>query len=82
MTVTELIARPPWLHFSSTRHRRPPEELPVSQGIADIRRRFNLTTEDLAKIAGVSRRTVEGWEQGRGLSWKAATAIKKWLDSK
>lgn len=79
MTITELIAQPPWLKFLDTR--APKIRVEVGDGIADIRRRFNLTTEDLAKITGVSRRTVEGWEQGRGLSWKAATAIKKWLDS-
>lgn len=34
-------------------------------GIKAIRRRAGLTTQQLADACGVSRRTVEGWEQGR-----------------
>jgi DNA-binding transcriptional regulator YiaG len=34
-------------------------------GIKAVRGKLNLTTEQLAAICNVSRRTVEGWEQGR-----------------
>jgi ribosome-binding protein aMBF1 (putative translation factor) len=34
-------------------------------GIKAIRERLELSTTELAKHCGVSRRTVEGWEQGR-----------------
>jgi DNA-binding XRE family transcriptional regulator len=34
-------------------------------GIKEIRARFELSTQDLADRCGVSRRTVEGWEQGK-----------------
>lgn len=36
-----------------------------AQGIKAIRAKAGLTTQDLADQCGVSRRTVEGWEQGR-----------------
>lgn len=35
------------------------------EGIKEIRRRKSLSVQDLADRCGVSRRTVEGWEQGR-----------------
>lgn len=34
-------------------------------GIKAIRAKAGLSTQDLADRCGVSRRTVEGWEQGR-----------------
>jgi len=34
-------------------------------GIKSIRDKRGLTTQALADLCGVSRRTVEGWEQGR-----------------
>lgn len=34
-------------------------------GIKAIRAKAGLTTQALADLCGVSRRTVEGWEQGR-----------------
>lgn len=34
-------------------------------GIKAIRDKAGLTTQSLADLCGVSRRTVEGWEQGR-----------------
>ena len=34
-------------------------------GIKAIRAQIGLSTDDLAAHCGVSRRTVEGWEQGR-----------------
>lgn len=34
-------------------------------GIKAIRTRLGLSTQQLADLCGVSRRTVEGWEQGR-----------------
>jgi len=34
-------------------------------GIKAIRVKLGMSTQDLAKTCGVSRRTVEGWEQGR-----------------
>lgn len=34
-------------------------------GIKAIRDKVGLSTQQLADLCGVSRRTVEGWEQGR-----------------
>ena len=34
-------------------------------GIKAVREKLNLSTEQLAQACNVSRRTVEGWEQGR-----------------
>lgn len=34
-------------------------------GIKTLRQKLQLSTGDLAAACGVSRRTVEGWEQGR-----------------
>jgi DNA-binding transcriptional regulator YiaG len=34
-------------------------------GIKAIRDKAGLTTQALADLCGVSKRTVEGWEQGR-----------------
>jgi ribosome-binding protein aMBF1 (putative translation factor) len=34
-------------------------------GIKAVRAKLNLSTQDLADKCNVSRRTVEGWEQGR-----------------
>lgn len=34
-------------------------------GIKALRAKLNLSTQQLADSCGVSRRTVEGWEQGR-----------------
>ena len=39
--------------------------LDYAPGIKAIRDKRGLTTQALADLCGVSRRTVEGWEQGR-----------------
>lgn len=39
--------------------------LDYAPGIKSIRDKCGLTTQALADLCGVSRRTVEGWEQGR-----------------
>jgi DNA-binding transcriptional regulator YiaG len=39
--------------------------LDYAPGIQAIRAKAGLTTQALADLCGVSRRTVEGWEQGR-----------------
>jgi len=41
------------------------EVMDYAQGIKAIRDKTGLTTQALADLCGVSRRTVEGWEQGR-----------------
>jgi DNA-binding XRE family transcriptional regulator len=50
-------------------------------GVKAIREKAGMTTEQLANKIGVSRRTVEGWEQGRPISTPAikllATLLKK-----
>jgi hypothetical protein len=45
----------------------------------EIRRMLNLSTDELAEIAGVSPRTVEGWEQGRPIAKPALMLIQKFL---
>jgi DNA-binding transcriptional regulator YiaG len=39
--------------------------LTYADGIKSLRERLKLSTQDLANACSVSRRTVEGWEQGR-----------------
>ncbi len=34
-------------------------------GVKAVRKKLNMSTAQLAEACGVSRRTVEGWEQGR-----------------
>lgn len=41
------------------------EVMDYAPGIKAIRDKCGLTTQALADLCGVSRRTVEGWEQGR-----------------
>lgn len=41
------------------------EVMDYAPGIKAIRDKVGLTTQSLADLCGVSRRTVEGWEQGR-----------------
>lgn len=41
------------------------EVVEYAEGIKAIRDKCGLTTQSLADLCGVSRRTVEGWEQGR-----------------
>lgn len=41
------------------------EVMDYAPGIKAIRDKAGLTTQALADLCGVSRRTVEGWEQGR-----------------
>ena len=44
-------------------------------GIQKIRDSLGLSTTELGKLCGVSRRTVEGWEQGRQPSAAALNAM-------
>ena len=50
-------------------------------GIKAIRAKLEISTQQLADKIGVSRRTVEGWEQGRPISTPAlkliSTILKK-----
>lgn len=55
-------------------------EIPA-EDTAKLRGMLNLTTADLAEIAGVSRRTVEGWEQGREIGKSALMLIQKFLQA-
>lgn len=41
------------------------EVMDYAPGIKEIRETASLTTQELADLCGVSKRTVEGWEQGR-----------------
>lgn len=41
------------------------EVMNYAPGIKALRAKLNLSTQDLADHCNVSRRTVEGWEQGR-----------------
>lgn len=47
----------------------------------EIRRLLGLLTDELAEIAGVSRRTVEGWEQGRQITKPALMLIQRFLNA-
>jgi DNA-binding transcriptional regulator YiaG len=38
-----------------------------ANGIKALRERLQLSTQELAEACEVSRRTVEGWEQGRAI---------------
>lgn len=48
-------------------------------GVKEIRRRFDLSTGRLARVCKVSRRTVEGWEQGRPLGESALELLHAYL---
>jgi DNA-binding XRE family transcriptional regulator len=48
-------------------------------GVKEIRRRFGLSTGQLARECQVSRRTVEGWEQGRPLKETALELLHAYL---
>ena len=47
--------------------------------VQPLRKLLGLTVADLAKIAFVSPRTVEGWEQGRNISPASLELIRKYL---
>lgn len=50
-----------------------------SEDIQSLRKLLSLSVVDLAEIAAVSSRTVEGWEQGRPMAEPACQLIKKCL---
>lgn len=51
--------------------------------VAMIRRRLGLTQAEFAKRVGVSRRTVEGWEQGlRGVGPESEKKIREVMEVK
>ena len=49
--------------------------LDYAAGIRAIRRKLDLTTEELGAMCGRSRRTVENWEQGRPVPADALNAL-------
>ena len=51
------------------------EVMDYAPGIKAIRTKLKLTTQDLAEKCNVSRRTVEGWEQGRRIPNAAALNV-------
>jgi transcriptional regulator with XRE-family HTH domain len=51
-----------------------------ADGVKEIRAKFGLSTEQLAQECGVSRRTVEGWEQGRPLREAALKLLARYYD--
>ena len=50
-----------------------------SEDIQPLRKLLALTVHDLANIASVSSRTIEGWEQGRPMAEPARQLIRKYL---
>jgi transcriptional regulator with XRE-family HTH domain len=48
-------------------------------GVKALRERLGLTTDRLARELGLSRRTVEGWEQGREPSYRAYKGLVMFL---
>lgn len=50
-------------------------------GIKSVRSKLGLSTQDLGAKCGVSRRTVEGWEQGRMPDAAALNVMAKLLTS-
>lgn len=53
----------------------------LSLSIKEVRAKLKLSTVELAQRVGVSRRTVEGWEQGRRVPDTAALLIATFFDS-
>lgn len=49
-------------------------------GIRAVRYKLGLSAEQLATLCGVSRRTVEGWEQGRVPTTAALNVMGKLLE--
>ena len=52
-------------------------KLDDSADVQPLRKMLGLSTADLADIAAVSPRTIEGWEQGRSISETALQLIRK-----
>lgn len=50
-----------------------------SDGVKIVRRQLGYSTTELASLCGVSRRTVEGWEQGRPLTAAALNVMQSLL---
>lgn len=54
-------------------------QLHSQQDVQSLRKLLGLSTADLAEIAAVSPRTVEGWEQGRPIAEPSLLLIRKYL---
>lgn len=54
--------------------------LDYAPGLKAIRAAHGLTTQSVADICGVSRRTVEGWEQGRMPTVAGLNVLGDWLE--
>jgi putative transcriptional regulator len=58
-------------------HRVEPKPLPalMAAEVRQIRERFDMSREVFARTIHVNTRTLEGWEQGRGVSKDTAVAL-------
>lgn len=52
------------------------ETMGYADGVKTVRAQLSLTTSDLAEKCGVSRRSVEGWEQGRHVPAAALNVMR------
>jgi DNA-binding XRE family transcriptional regulator len=55
------------------------QAIDYADGVKLFRQLNKLSTRDLAKLCGVSPRTVEGWEQGRPVPAAALNVMKGYL---
>lgn len=58
------------------------QPMDYGDGIRAVRQRLDLTRDALARLCGVSRRTVEGWEQDRIPSAAALNVMDRLLRSR
>ena len=54
--------------------------LSVKDGIKRLRKDKQLNTTELARLLGVSRRTIEGWEQGKTVSRMALLFMQRIIE--